>query len=516
MPGFCARFGRMDAHLGLAEPWLAAALGLRREAPMVKPVRIFIDQQSGLPLPMERVKYTFRTLLTIAGLPVHFLARQENPDIYYGPKPADALLRIVPSRVTIQDATLPASFCREGLPLLDFESSTPPPPPTRDGARTTLGADMIMAAYYLLTGGSERFIQRDGKDNHDVRQSWLYQNNLLHVPLVDLYAGYIKGLFTSYNPIPPWPGGRTHAFAASHDVDYPEMVRPIEALRYLMQNKAASSPGVLADIAAGRNSFWQFEEWLALETQLKARAAFYFCGKPGTLLDYFLTAPDPFYDVSAPHFKDAMKKIQDQGGEVGLHAGYLCYKTPGALEREKAAVEAAAGGPISGNRHHYWHMDPEGPFRTARMHAAAGLRYDCSICFERRPGFRYSVASPFHLYDPENEKPVPVLQIPSTLMDDQLFGYKGLTRFASVDEEVEELIRQVKSSGGVMMLDYHQRVLNKTFFDGWGESFQRIARAMMEDSATFHDTPANIAAHWLEREAELEKLSLDETGLKAK
>ena len=51
----------------------------------MKPVRIIIEKNPEASLTVSEIKYTFQTLLTIAGLPYHFLRDQkERADIYYG------------------------------------------------------------------------------------------------------------------------------------------------------------------------------------------------------------------------------------------------------------------------------------------------------------------------------------------------------------------------------------------------------------------------------------------------
>jgi hypothetical protein len=51
----------------------------------MKPVRIIIEKLLEGSLTVREIIYTFRTLLTIAGLPFHFIEdEKESADIYYG------------------------------------------------------------------------------------------------------------------------------------------------------------------------------------------------------------------------------------------------------------------------------------------------------------------------------------------------------------------------------------------------------------------------------------------------
>ncbi|MDH4220066.1 MAG: hypothetical protein OEW23_14995 [Candidatus Aminicenantes bacterium] len=339
----------------------------------------------------------------------------------------------------------------------------------------------------------------------------MYREKVLHNPIVNQYATILRDLFrASHNPIPVWPSNKKYAAALSHDVDYPEMIRSIEALRYLGKYKLSATFTKVVDILTGKENFWKFEDWVRLENSYGLKSAMYFCGVKGSLWRYFLRAPDPFYDVRQDQFKRVLDYLVQNGFEVGMHSSYFAYQSSEKFFKEKKTVEESFHGSIFGNRHHYWHMNPHNLLETAAMHDEIGLFYDCSICFAKRSGFRFGICSPFHLYDPMRRRHVRALELPTSLMDDHLFKYFGVSYFSKPQFEIDALINSAKEHGGLFFVDYHVRGSNNTFYPKWVESYEYILRKISEDSDFYSDTPLNIAKWWREREEEILRESKDE------
>jgi hypothetical protein len=481
----------------------------------MKPVRIIIENISGGSLTLSEIKFAFKTLLSIAGLPYHFIKDQkDHADIYYGKAcPGDYGLFIERADIRKENIGSPIKVVKENnrVFLLFANRQREDHLLVRNNNNTCIWNDIILSSFYLLSGWQERFIHRDRKDRHAVQESFLYREKILHDPIVNQYSTLLRDLFgASHNAVSLWPSNKKYAVALSHDVDYPEMIRWIEALRYLSKHKLSSKWAKVIDIFNGKENFWKFEDWVKLENRYGLKSAMYFCGLKGSLLRYFLKAPDPFYDVRQDHFKRVLHYLAQNGFEVGMHSSYLAYQSVGRFLEEKQTVEESLRKPIFGNRHHYWHMNPDNLSETAAMHDEIGLLYDSSICFAKRSGFRFGICSPFHLYDPIRHRPVGVLELPTTLMDDHLFKYFRLSYFSNPQFEIDALIHSVKEHAGLFFVDYHVRGFNETFYPKWVESYKYILKKVSEDGDCYSDTPLSIAKYWKNREEEILHESKDE------
>ena len=481
----------------------------------MKPVRIIIENIPERSLAISEIKYTFRTLLSIAGLPFHFIEdEKERADIYYGKAcPRDYGLFIEMADIRRENIGRPIKAVKENnhVFLLFTNRQREDNLLITNTNNTCIWNDIILSSFYLLSGWEERFIHRDRKDRHVVQESFLYREKILHDPIVNQYSTMLRNLFrTSHNPISLWPSNKRYAVALSHDVDYPEMIRWIEALRYLGKYKLSAKLAKLIDIFTGKENFWKFEDWVKLENRYGLKSAMYFCGAKGSLLRYVFKAPDPFYDVRQDQFKRVLNYLAQNGFEVGLHSSYLAYQSTDRFLEEKKTVEESLREPIFGNRHHYWHMNPDNLSETALIHDEIGLLYDSSVCFAKRCGFRFGICSPFHLYDPIRLRHARVLELPTSLMDDHLFKYFGLSYFSKPQFEIDALINSVKEHGGVFLVDYHVRGFNETFYPKWVETYKYILNKINEDGDFYSDTPLNIARYWKNREEDILRESKDE------
>jgi hypothetical protein len=481
----------------------------------MKPVRIIIEKIREGTLTLNEIKYTFRTLLNVAGLPFHFIEDQkESADIYYGKSYyGDNDLFIEMADMRRENIGRPIKLIKENNHtfLLFTNRQREDNLLIRNNKKTCVWNDIILSSFYLLSGWEERFIHRDKKDRHLVQESFFYREKVLHDPIVNQYSTILRDLFrATHDPIPLWPSNKRYAVALSHDVDYPEMIRWVEVLKYLSKYKLTGKLAKVIDIFTGKENFWKFEDWVKLENRYGLKSAMYFCGLKGSLLRYFFKAPDPFYDVRQDQFRGVLNYLARNGFEVGMHSSYLAYQSINRFLEEKRTIEESLGEPIFGNRHHYWHMNPDNLSETAAIHEEIGLLYDSSICFAKRSGFRFGICSPFHLYDPTRHHHVRVLELPTSLMDDHLFKYFVLSYFSKPQFEIDALINSVKKHAGLFFVDYHVRGFNATFYPKWVESFEYILKKINEDGDFYSDTPLNIARYWKSREEEILHESKDE------
>ncbi|MGH9817028.1 MAG: hypothetical protein ACRD6I_13200, partial [Candidatus Acidiferrales bacterium] len=195
-------------------------------------------------------KYALRTLLRLAGYGQQFVwanaPEARNADIYYGPAgPAGSATSSVACDIAwcgkplIDAAALEPRGLRsqDGLAFLDFGEASSGVHRSGNG-QVHFASDIVLASFWLLSGARERNYRRDSRDNFQLDGSALLSSAVLAHPLVSIYAAFLRRHFTAQGKMAaalPWggPDGVGAAFVFSHDVDYPEMIRPIEFLRVL-------------------------------------------------------------------------------------------------------------------------------------------------------------------------------------------------------------------------------------------------------------------------------------------
>lgn len=475
-----------------------ARCGQKKSSAMIK---IKIDTDTNCILGEKEVQYIFETICITIGIPWNFVDKEQNDkiDIYYGKiRNNEATLSIM---ATTKEHPNPGMIKYKELLFLESLDRLSDDPYVLDSGKCAFNNDIIYNSFYFLTGKDESNIERNRWDQHNIKQSILYKNNALQIPIINEYSNFIKKLFSDqFEFIPAWPNDKKAALGLAHDVDYPEMIKPIEILRYVLKYKFNSKIRTIWDIIIGKETFWKFEDFMNLEQKYNMKSVFYFCSFKGSLPRYFLKAPDPFYNIKKSKYKSIVKKMMKSGFEVGLQSSYFAFESLQRFKGESEKLKQEFELSEIGHRHHYWHTNPEDPSETCAIHEEAGLAYDSSMSFEQHSGFRYSICTPFHMWDKQKKTPLNILQLPPTLMDDHLFGYSSLSAFESYEENIDNLINAIKNNNGLFIADFHARVLNNTFYPKWGEAYEYLLKQIQNSGQFYIDTPMNIQKHWTERE----------------
>lgn len=288
------------------------------------------------------------------------------------------------------------------------------------------------------------------------------------------------------------PPGRKAVVVLSHDVDNPfdpgdashflalarlglANGRPLPALRqaYYAARAALHRPRHRGD------RHWVFDDVVAAEARHGFASTFFFSGvSPVSPTGHVL---DVLYDIRQSALNPVFRRLVAAGAEIGLHAAYNAREAEGRVAAEKAAVEAAAGVPMVGNRFHYWHM--RRPFWDSLAELArAGLRYDSSVAFNDAPGYRLGVALPFHPWHPGTGEIISCLQIPVMTMDSALCEPAGATVESAV-ATFSRLLDGLKRCEGVAAVDWHVRTSypGSRQYSRWGKTYLALLEVLAAD-----------------------------------
>ncbi len=491
---------------------------------MTSRLKIWIDPVVGVPHAAE-ICWSWKTLLSAAGIPWERVGTPADADIVYTTQPvatpshrAQHTMRASAERWRHPaDAQLAAVQRADELdppvewhvPLYHGEARDQRPLVRTDDAAWLCDRDLIFDVYWFLTRQSETVLQRDAHGRLDLTASPLLTDGVLCKAVASSILARLEVLLVSLfpgEPVPRWPTGKKAAACASHDVDYPEVIRWIEPLRIVRRNGWRST-GTAVGVAVGRRSHWQFDAWIEAESALRTRSAFYFVPRKGSLVEYASGTPDPFYDISTPKFAAAFRRLTDAGFEVGLHASYRAFEHVERFAAEKERLARVSGQPVDGGRHHYWHLNPANPEETLLMHEQVGLKYDASVSHERYLGWRAGTNIPYFPFSEVKRRSVATLQLPTGWMDDQLFSYRSINT-GDRQARLTELHRTVVAHGGLMMIDVHDYVFDDTLFPLWASTYLDFWGRVAADSDIWIAPPREIAAHWRARQQTLESLSV--------
>lgn len=456
------------------------------------------------------VHWVLRLWLTTAGWAWREVALGDPADIVYSADlaqdhPARLVIQARPDRWARRKAlTLTQARGRPDLPDLVYAGEPEAGSAVAQDGRLICPQDLVFDTFFVATGQMESRMPQDKHGFHDLGAFPEYRQAVLDEGLVSAIAAWVEKTLLNLGcppPQPRWPDGRRAALALGHDVDYPEVIRWLEPARVLLRQGPRGLP-LAAQVMLGQRHHWHFPEWMKVEQALGARSAFYFVARQGSLVEYATGTPDSFYDVGARPFQRLFQTLREAGFEVGLHASYRAYASREQFEAEKARLEAVSGGPVVGNRHHYWHMDPADPEATLKLHEAIGLHYDSSVNHNRYLGWRRGVAHPYFPFLQTDRREIRTLQVPVTWMDDQLFSMR-VDNPGDPWARLQAMLDRAVALGGCFVVDIHDYVFDAALFPGWSDLYRRLVGEVGRRGDFWLATPAEVAAHWRARHAQL-------------
>ncbi len=244
----------------------------------------------------------------------------------------------------------------------------------------------------------------------------------------------------------------------------------------------------LCALARGDDPYWNFQRIMDLEGELGVRSTFFFLDERGKAT---LTCPGSMmlywgrYRLDSRPVSEVIRQLADGGWEIGLHGSYGSYVDEAMLRQEKERLEAITGAAVAGVRQHYLRLSvPE----TWRIHAALGFRYDSTLGYTDRVGFRRGATAPFFPTDPSTGERIEVLQIPLGIMD------IALAACASPWPEALRCIEQIEAVRGVLTINWHQRVFNPWDTDDLPDLYRRILSECRRRGAWI--APLGRVAEW--------------------
>jgi peptidoglycan/xylan/chitin deacetylase (PgdA/CDA1 family) len=342
----------------------------------------------------------------------------------------------------------------------------PTPLIEKRGADSYVHYDILGLTYWTLARIEE--IGRTDLDNHDrfpATSSHAYKHGYLDRPVVDEWLNVLGQVIERQ-----WVGValRKHEpkIFVTCDLDSPYEAQvgltklPRKVAGDLLKRKSVSM--ALGSIARGfrnqepssaNDSHLAAIDWMMdVNERAGNRVVFYFitdCNHP----------LDSHYRMDEPVIRRLSRRIHDRGHEIGLHPSYTSYSDSERTVREanilRSAMEAAGiRQPEIGGRQHFLRWSSP---LTARNWEAAGLRYDSTLSYADRAGFRCGTCHEFQMFDPVQDRALKLCQRPLVLMESSVIAarYQGLGYTDEALAAMLDLKRVCKQVSGVFTLLWH-------------------------------------------------------------
>ncbi|GAB3848181.1 polysaccharide deacetylase family protein [Hymenobacter terrigena] len=332
-----------------------------------------------------------------------------------------------------------------------FDSQPEAPLLDMPTGRAVVNADVISAAFYLLSGWQEYF--SDARDRHGrfpYAASVQKRYDFVALPVVNYYFDVLKTAVEHVigQPLQPrrWAGGAFFAAFISHDIDSLRSGWKAPAKAMLRQGQFLKVGQQLWRHIT-RPDVWDNLEGVAAATaEYGARSTFFILpesrpGADGT--------PNADYAVSTALLR-RLEALKQRGCEISLHGSIGTATTAAPLAHE---VERLQHG-TTGLRFHYLRWEPRQT--PSIVEAAKGFPYDSTLGFAEHFGFRNSYCHPFYPFDFATGTAHNFLEIPLNVMDATLHHPNYLQLQAEdILPALRPMLVEIEQFGGVLTLLWH-------------------------------------------------------------
>jgi peptidoglycan/xylan/chitin deacetylase (PgdA/CDA1 family) len=330
--------------------------------------------------------------------------------------------------------------------------------------------------YVLLRKEEGAEVRLDKFGRFDRNCSKLANNGYDQSPIIDeLILDVIKQLNLNVRSI--WPEGKKAAVCLTHDVDLFDG-RSYLFLRKMLWMYHAFVPFIRGNKIACKqykdkikrwsdssyDPVYAFDKWMELEDSYGFRSTFFFFG-----LRYALSREGRLYSCQDQEVRNTIRRLDENGWEIGLHAGYYHHLKLDYLKEQKNNLEKALGKNISGCRQHFLRVRfPE----SWEMYEDAGFAYSTNMAWGAgNQGFRAGTCFPYRPF-----KGGSLIEIPFQLMD-----------MAIIENPVEyhslflDYLQKAKKVDGCLVINFHQEYFDEIEAPGTNEAYRMILETLSED-----------------------------------
>jgi len=335
-----------------------------------------------------------------------------------------------------------------------------------DAGGCRLGLDVFGSAFFALTRYEE--VARDDRDKHGrfpAARSLAVQAGMAERPIVNEYC---EILWSCLHRL--WPGltrkRRVFRILPSHDVDHPFAFLIDGGVKRALMDAARalvkkSSPMAAlrtvrdwAGVRMGRRTdpFDTFQWLMDLAEQANCLSAFYF--KSG-----HTASAGRSYSLQNRHVALRMQQIIERQHELGFHPSYATMDNALLWQQEWQRLrECVSPELLGGGRQHYLRFrTPE----TWRSWASAGCRYESSLGYEDRIGFRCGTCYEYPVYDLLAGKTLQLRERPLLCMDKTLPGCFDAAQVEDSSKKMLRLKEICRRFGGDFTVLWHNNRLTR-------------------------------------------------------
>ena len=349
-----------------------------------------------------------------------------------------------------------------------------------------INADIISAAFYLLSGWQEYFSEaRDRHGRFPFAASVQQRYGFVALPVVNYYFDVLRTAAerVTGRPLRPrrWAGGAPFAAFISHDIDTLRSAWKAPAKAALQRGQLLRFGQLLWQHLTRPDAWDNLETVAATVAEYGARSTFFILPEHRSATD---GTPNADYELLRP-LCQRLEKLHEQGCEVAFHGSIGTATDAKLREHERENMQHRLRGVpyAAGLRFHYLRWDPRQTLDALELASAA---YDSTLGFAEHYGFRHSYCHPFYPFNFARGEASDLVEIPLQVMDATLHHPNYLQLHAEeILPALQPLFAEVEKFGGVASILWHNDHFDPTNTTTGPRQFAEIMGYLQQRGAAF-------------------------------
>lgn len=259
-----------------------------------------------------------------------------------------------------------------------------------------------------------------------------------------------------------WRNNAPYAICLSHDVD--RVIKQWYHYLVYCRKGIGSQIKSLGEKFRGDEPYYNFYKIAELEKSYGVKSTFFFLNESHHELSANFIGR---YKINDARVIKAIKDLDTDGFEIGLHGSYYSFNQCELLKKEKNILENIVGHPVISTRQHFLNKDDT----TWKIHSKIGIKYDSTVGNKKTTGENLPI---FPFYTDTG-----ILEMPITVMDTVSMSD------GAEERRVIDACRNVADRGGLIMLNFHQRQLRPTEYYYVVDTYKRLIEMGLKDGAMF-------------------------------
>ncbi len=276
-----------------------------------------------------------------------------------------------------------------------------------------------------------------------------------------------------------WPEGCHFAAALTHDLDVVSFwplftgLRAVELFRKHEWSALAKTVQAAATNLFSDPVTKSIEQILALEVKYQAKSSWFLICSTPSLRTW--AAGDATYRPESRRLRQIIALLRSHNHSLGLHGSQATLLGPSIFAEQRTRLSELIGAKPSGVRQHYLKWQPG---QTAESMAQAGFRYDTTVGFADRNGFRTGLADLYPLWHPRTDQAIDLDEVPFCWMDRAQSKYQGIEKPDRWIEQALALAEAVQQVEGIWCGIWHPNLSAPLGFPGALSAYEQLVQSL--------------------------------------